>query len=88
VSSYVEKKSSGSVSRLSFSRSGSGMKPMLTTVVARVKAVDTCALGTKAFVETRQVAATTQRMEVMVAKDFIVPGVVGTEEFEKLQGIR
>ena len=61
------------------------MKPMLTTVVARVKAVDTCALGTKAFVETRQLAATTKRMETMVAKDFIVMDVVGTE-FEKLQG--
>jgi hypothetical protein len=83
--SYVAKKSSGSVSRLSFSRSGSGMKPMLTTVVARVKAVDTCALGTKAFVvETRQLAATTKRMEAMVVKDFMVEVVVGTEEFEKL----
>jgi hypothetical protein len=32
-----------------------------------VKAVDTCAFGTKAF-ETRQLAATTKRMEAMVAK--------------------
>jgi hypothetical protein len=58
------------------------MKPMLTMVVARVKAVDTCALGTKAVVvETRQLAATTRTMDAMIEKDFIVMDVVVTEEF-------
>lgn len=60
------------------------MKPMLTTVVARVKAVvDTCALGTKAFVvETRELAAATKRMEARVAKDFIVLDVVGSRNLK------
>jgi BMFP domain-containing protein YqiC len=65
------------------------MKPMLTTVVARVKAVDTCALGTKAVVEeTRQLAATTAIRDAMIETDFIVMDIVGREEFVKVQGVK
>jgi hypothetical protein len=66
------------------------MKPMLTTAVARVKAVDTCALGTKAdVVETRQLAANTTRMDARIATDFIVMDVLSSwygGRFEKVQG--
>jgi hypothetical protein len=43
-----------------------------------VKAVDTCALGTKAVVEeTRQLAATTAIRDAMIETDFIVMDIVG-----------
>lgn len=87
MTTHVAKKSSGSESRVSFSRSGSGMKPNTRVLEDVVRAMEGCG-GAKASAVSAMARQTTMRAEhVANMEDFISSNYNDDDENDVVKSI-